>query len=469
MIVSWILILFFLLIIIGEMYFIGKYISVTQEIFSNKTFATFMLGAAVYIFATFLLFIPFVTIGLSLIYFAIIIVIKDFFTIIFLISRREKFRGTTTNWVAIAFAAGSAVILPIVYEFVVPHVYNPLPLGKMNDYETWSYFFVPAFTQLTKFQVLEINRYMMAPLASIIVYSSVASLFLNFYKKNQVRGYVISFVVTILFLILFNYHQTLYEMIGPALVLFMFLVAYNLIMFSRRRYGSLFGVLVGAAWSVQPHLFWTILILAFASSITYSFLKKPKALMFTVMLTVPVLIVAAFWFGSISRALALTLAIIGVVVYIVIFTLNRFRWLESNNKWITFINYAWPVALITTMIFVALGYGLTYEKVNEEIIYKHNTLFETFDNDVFSLVQNVMYYVLFLFLAIYTVVLVLRKDRVLKLKLVVIITLFTFLFGYNPAFQAILTTNNWYQEFQYARIIAIAPIAIVATSQIKWI
>lgn len=72
--------------------------------------------------------------------------------------------------------------------------------------------------------------------------------------------------------------------------------------------------------------------MGFATSITYSYLRKPKAALFAMQLLVPLMIVSSLWVADVSKGLALTLAIVGVVMYVLIFVLNRFRFLEDNNK-----------------------------------------------------------------------------------------------------------------------------------------
>lgn len=450
------------------MYFIGKYVSITQGIFGNKTFASFSLGAALYIFGTLIIFLPFATLSLSKIYFAVIIVIKDFFTIVFLITRREKFVGMKFNLNAIIFMVCAAVILPLFFEYVIPYIYKPEELPIKNDYQIWNKFFIPAFTDLTRFKEAEVRRYLFAPLSSVVIFSSVSSLFLNFYNRDRTRGYVISFIITIAFVILFNFKVHVYDMMGQALLLFAFLVSYNLVMFSRRRYGAIFGMLTAALWSLAPQLFWATLILAFATSITYSYLRKPKAALFALQLLVPLMVVSSLWVADISKGLALTLAIIGGILYALIFVFNRFRILEDNKKWANIFNISWPIIVITTMLILALAYGFTRSDIDEKVLFNQNVLFDKFNNDyVLGLIQNVMYYVLFLFLLMYTIVLALRKERILKLKLAIILVFFAFLFGYNPAFQAILLARGWEKEFEFIRLAATAPLAIVAISQIK--
>lgn len=95
------------------------------------------------------------------------------------------------------------------------------------------------------------------------------------------------------------------------------------------------------------------------------------------------------------------------------------------------------------MLILALVYGFTNSSIDERVLFNENVLFDKFtDGKVIGLVQNVAYYVLFLFLAMYTVVLTLRKERILKLKLVIILVFFAFLFGYNPAFQAFMMAQG---------------------------
>lgn len=468
MFISWVLAAFFILMILGEMYFIGKYISASQGIFNDKTFASFALGAALYIFVSLLCFAPFATINLPKIYYAVILMIKDFFTAVFLIARREKFKGMRLNWRAIIAMMVAASALPVFFEYVTPYIYDQENVFIKNDFQTWNRLYVPAFTDLTKFDLEEVKRYIFAPIASVVVYSCVSALFLNFYNRERAKAYAISLLLTFGFVLLFNFRLHIYDMMGMAMILFAFLSAYNLIMFSRRRYGALFGVLVASTWSLMPQLFWAMLILAMATSITYSYLRKPKAAIFALQLIIPIMIVAALWVSSVSRGLALALAIAGLVLYILIFVVNRFKILEDSNKWTHVFNIAWPIIVIVTMITMALVYGFTHNEINEKVLFNENVLFDKFSNDSISgLVQNVMYYVLFLFLAVYTTVVTLRKDRILKLKLTIILVFFAFLFGYNPAFQAIMMANGWEKEFEYTRLAATAPLAIVAISQIK--
>lgn len=78
-----------LLIILSEIIFIGKYISVKQDMFAGNKFAAFVVGFVTYFAITFAVLFIFIFFKFPTIYMLVFFVIKDVVQIMFLLSRRE--------------------------------------------------------------------------------------------------------------------------------------------------------------------------------------------------------------------------------------------------------------------------------------------------------------------------------------------------------------------------------------------
>lgn len=78
-----------LFIILLEIGFIGKYISIKQDMFVGNKFAAFVLGFVTYFAITFAVLFIFIFFKLPTIYMVVFFVIKDVIQIMFLLARRE--------------------------------------------------------------------------------------------------------------------------------------------------------------------------------------------------------------------------------------------------------------------------------------------------------------------------------------------------------------------------------------------
>ena len=465
MVISWLLIGLITFVILGQMFFLGKYFSITQELFTNKIFANFATGAISYFALSFLVIFPFIWITSNVIYFAILFFIKDFFTIVFLIARREKFQGMHINIKALGFLILAAILIPILYQHVFLLFLKHGKTTAIDKYSLWEHF-KNGIDKITyeKVDGTKYINFILMPIVSAGIYSIVAMFYLHFSKRNNIIDYSIALLITLGLIIVFNFGIDLINMFAIFVMLYMVYMSYNLIMFSRRRYGTMFGISVFVAWGIQPDLYWAMLTIALSTSLVYITLKKPKALLFSVQLFSPLVIASTLWMVDISATLAGSLAILSGIAYLSAFMFGRLRFIDQDTKLIDILNKIVFVVVFLTLITCSIVMGM-HNNIGLSIMYEGNNLFDTFGSKTFEIIQNIIYYALVLVGCILMLGWAERKSKMVKGRLLGMMLFFILITGFNPAFQTILKSTD--HQFGFTLIATVFTMPLLVWSGAK--
>lgn len=447
--------------ILLQMYFLGKYFSVTQEIFSNKTFGSFALGGIIYLALSFITIFPFIWIKPNIVYFSVILFTKDFFTTVFLIARREKLQGVNINFRAIGFMVISVIIIPILYEYVLLKFLHNDRNVAADEYSFWAHFKGAIGSLIYEQEGNKIHyiNYIIRPIGGILIYSFVTSFYFNFSKRENYIDYFISLIMTLGLISIFSFQVDLGDMIGIFLMLFMTLISYNLIMFSRRRYGTLFGISVFVAWGIQQDLYWPMLILALATSLVYILLKKPKAFLFMVQLFSPLVVASTLWMVEISVLLAVTLAVLSGIAYISVFVFGRLKFMDQDTRLFHILNQIMIASVFIILIGCSIGLGME-KNIDLSIIYKGNNIFDTFGNNTYNIIQNVVY---FIFVGVGCFFMLMwneNQSKIVKGKLLGTMLFFILATGFNPAFGTIMQATGHGLGFDLIQSIFTLPLLV---------
>lgn len=447
--------------IILQMYFLGKYLSITQEIFSNKTFGSFALGGVIYLALSFITIFPFIWIKPNIVYFTVLLFAKDFFTTVFLIARREKFKGVKINFKAICFVVLAVILIPIIYEYVLLKFLSNNKSITVDEYSFWDHFKggVNSLIYENDGNKIKYLNYILRPIAGGLIYSFVSTFYLNFSKRDNVIDYFIALLLTLGLISLFSFGVDLGDMIGIYLMLFMVLMSYNLIMFSRRRYGTLFGISVFVAWGIQQDLYWPMLILALSTSLVYIILKKPKAFLFVVQLFSPLVVASTLWVVDISPLLSVTLAVISGIAYISVFVFGRFKFIDQDTKLFHILNQILFAIVFIILIGCSIGLGMK-KNIDLSIIYKGNLLVDSFDNNIFNIIQNTIYFVIVGFSCFLMLMWNENNAKMVKGKLLGMMLFFVLATGFNPAFGTIMEATNHIDGFNLVKTIFTIPLIV---------
>ena len=468
MIISWILLFLVTTIILGQIFYIGQYLAVNNDIFRNNFFSTFIYGSIVYFGTSFLSILPFTPVTSNVLYYIVILIIKDIFTIIFLWGRRNIFQKIIWNRSAIIFTIIGMIVVPLIFETGVTKIYQTKPITKINDFHLW-FVFKSAIQKLSINSNLRFASFCLMPIAVAICYSVINSLYLNFSKKESKIDYIITAILLIVCLFSFNFGFRLEDWFSLFLLVFAIQNCYNMIMFSRRRYGVLFGLTVILAWFINFNFFWVIFTIALSGSISYFWLKKPRPIIFVVQMMSPIVVIVTYWVIDVSKFLGFSLIAISILLYIFLVVFDRIHipvnWDIFSNKKTRHVLAALP---LVTIYVIAIIYGIKYAKINQGVLSKGNILVDFLGTSDFSVYfQNMLYYFSIITILICISIWIIRKEKIVKTKLIIFIIALMFLTGFNPALNTILRSFNLEEEFSFIRIVIGLTIIILSAAELR--
>ena len=460
---SYILITLLTIFFITEMYFIGKLISVSNGIFENRNFTSFAIGSATWFFSSFVVLIPFLWINADILYYAIILSIKEFFTMVYLISRRDKLKDQITNYKELLFLVLGGIALSIIGFFSFDEIFRSNYITLRNDYHAY-YYIVGSLAKVTGSPMDITVDLGLNTIASIIAYSIVSSIYLNISKRRSTIDYIISLVLTIGIMILFNNGQKIYGMLGLFYLLLAMFFIYNLIMFSRRRYASLFGMLAFVSWGIDPDVNWPLVVIGLTFLVVYAIFRKNNIMLFSLQVISPVLIISTLWIMDYSTIIGWLSLVTGVFMYSSVFFFGRIKTVERGNKLLEKINYLISIILTLFILILAIVIGVTTD-VPLSVLWTNNELFFDFGDIYLNSILNAAYWGL-LFALLFYVALWFSTEKILKWKLWIVMSFFIIVLGFNPATKIILN-NFLFEGYQYMSFIAVPPIIIVAVASIR--
>ena len=437
MFLSFFLIIILLILALFQIYFIGKYFSITQEAFVNKIYVNISLGFLFYIFFTFIFIVPFYFFSAASGYIVVILAIKDIFIVLFLVSRREIFKRNKINFIG-AFALFIIVILvSIFYYFVAKKV---LKL-ETNILKHDGYFLLSKIIQyimvLTFFNLDSVLYLYIWPLLIIMMVSMIASFYSMFIKINNYHNFFLTLFTTIMLILLFNPKLSIEIFSSYVILIFLFQIGMNVITFSRRRYSTLFGVGVIASWAVNNNLFLALITLAICLVFAYGILKRPRLPLFTIQLISPIIIIWTFWIRSYSNALAVAVIIFVISLYISLFYFARYS-VIVNKPIINKLSFIIPLLLFLSLFMYSLIKIFTQNIATASFLWKGRTFINNFNNEDVGLVINIIYYFFLLGTTGYSLYTMVSRKRIIGINLVFLISSLCFFISYNPLTQETL-------------------------------
>lgn len=450
----------FVLVVSTEIYLLGRYISFKYEIFTNNEAASIVLGAIVYFVITFFAFFLFIWIDLSIYYMMAVFFIKETLLIAFLVVRRESIVQSKIKWSNLLFTIISMLILPTIYGLILNNKLNLKTNTSTNTFQTW-FTLKQVLMQTLSFNMKEINEGIIAGISSLVIYNCVASMVIQFSKKKNIIDYTLSLVLTVALTILFSFGWTLDAMISIFLLLYAMLLSSRIISRSRRRYAAAMGILDVAMWSINPKMFFALIILAILTGIIYTLLNKDKASLFWVQLLSPLSIVGSLWISEVSVAGAVILAIFATGVYGFMINVGRLDFLDRINLFMSKYRFFVPALYLVSILIPAFIKWFTNDIPVKDAFLFDDAIFESFGNSSWNLVQSYLYYAVGAVLILLIIRYIYKKKLFINYRIIIIIVSIILLLGYTFIIYIATFNSVWAEQFKYIRAIAFLPLTIV--------
>ena len=307
--------IFIALILLLEMYFLGKYFTWKNKIFESNEPASFVLGAVIYFFITFVSFFFFLWIDISVTYFTVIFFIKEIFLIAFLILKREAFRNLKINFKSILFTSITIIIIPITFNNGLSKVLGMEIQSKQNVFQTYI-LIKEIFANILNTSVVFISRWTMSIISAAIVFNVVSSFIFSMSRRRQWLDNFLSLLFSFILLMTSNFGWSLDSQIGIYLLIFSVQMCSNILMRSRRRYAAIYGLIVIDVWFMDFRLFMGVSALGLIVAFIYTINQSPKASLFWVQLISPILIMASLSIYPYSSLVAFIVFILTFITYL---------------------------------------------------------------------------------------------------------------------------------------------------------
>lgn len=449
-----------LLIILAQMYFMGKYISLKQEIFSNNKYSSFVMGFVAYFFISFVVFFIFIFFKVPIIYFIIFFTIKDVVQITYLIIRRDAFVGVKLKFVDIAITIVASIGIVFAFNYISPLFETLRFRSQIANFQSW-YKFQEIISKITVIDINFIYKWFGAILISFFAYTSIMSFMHHFTKKNYWWLYLVGVAASLLLLFGFTFGLQMESGIGPFIVLFAIQAGINIIVYSRRRYASLYGLITVAAWSFNPELFLVLLLIAFSILVIYTIMQKPKVSLFWVQLMAPLAIVSTFWINDISRPLGLAIMLIAIFLYLFMVSVGRVKILDKLNELFIKMRFAIPIVIFITIIIITLTLGIVEGEHNSQYIVRNTTyLFDVHGSNIINYIQIGTYSFVIFALLSYIIYVIVMKKKVLRNRLVPMLATIIIIFALNPGFWLIIANTLLETQFKFLSLAILPPILL---------
>lgn len=435
MLYSWIPTLVFLIFVLGQIYFLGRYISSTQNIFQNNFFGVLMIGVVTYFAISFIQILTFNFFSVSLLVIVIFHFIKDGIICIFLIYNRDKLRTQNESLkkeiiMVISFLA-MVIIFTIIYHYGLKRV-SPLTFtNHISSRETWAYF-KASIKIVSELDEEFINDWIANVIVSFIALAAIGSVLFSLVRTYKYTVWVFIPIITTGVSLLLNFGSEIEGNANVFLLLFAFLLCCNINIFSRRRYGAFFGVTVFASWGFNSNYFICYLLLALTSSIVYTIFQKPKVTLFWVQLIAPIAIVATLWISEWSSIIGILLTIISVMAYIFFIAAGRLESLVKLDSFFVRLRYWLPFGLLIVIVIAGASLWSTKITNSNNTFESLHFMFNHFNSRSAFIVDAVLTALLLIISCLYTINMVRFKRKFLKHHIFIIIVTTFILFALNP-------------------------------------
>lgn len=461
-----ILSLFLVSFICGEIFLLGKHFSKRNNLFESNGASLIVFGAIIYFLITYLFFFPFVWVSSSINYFVVIFFIKETLQVTYLFIKRDSFKKLNINLSHILITFLTIIIIPIIFNFGLNKLLNLKIQKQNNTFQIWI-LYKETIASFTKIEYEFLCKWVFTPIATFIIYNSISSFTIQYSKKKNWIEYLISFLITIFLLSTFNFGWSIDSMIGIYLILFAVLISANIIIYSRRRYALIYGMIVFNIWFLEPNLFLSISILGIIVGFIYTIKSGPKASLFLVQIISPNLIILSLWMYAISSLGALTLTILALISYLFIISVGHSNLLEKIDIQINKIRFLIPLVILVTLLSLSI-YFLSKTKQNLiDIFLLDNAILDSFGNKKWNFIQSIIFYIWVLILCISIIYLKIIKSKIINNKIILLISFTFILIAYNALFKILLIETNFENQFIYLRIISFMPLIILSLIMLK--
>lgn len=443
MLYSWITTIVFLSFVLGQIYFLGRYISTRQNIFQNNFFGSLMIGVVTYFALSFIQVLTFNFFSVSLLVIVIFHFIKDGMICVFLIYNRDKLRTESMNikkdiLTFLAFFS-MLVIFTIIYHFGLSKI-SPLTFtNHISSRETWAYF-KATIKIVSELDEHFIQEWIANVIVSFIALAAVGSVLFSLVRTNRYVIWAFILVITISIQLLLNFGSEIEGNANIFLLLFAFLLCCNINIFSRRRYGAFFGITVFASWGFNSNYFICYLLLSLTSSIVYTIFQKPKVTLFWVQLIAPIAIVATLWISEWSTIVGILLTVFAVGAYIFFIAAGRLESLVRLDKFFVRLRYWLPTSVLIIIIIAGSTLWATKTTESNNIFKNVHFMFDHFSNKTLFIIDAVFTSLFFIISCLYILNMVRFRRKILKHHIFLILIITFILFALNP-FTLLMLSN----------------------------
>ncbi len=448
-------------LIFSSMLLLGKYISKSQEIFINNKAGSFMTGAVVYLFITFVVLFPFMWTSLGVVYFIIIFMIKEVILYIFLITRG----GFKTNWKTIRWLLTilvASIIITVIYNLGIStflHKSNPhITSANFSSWNKMSQIFSQFFKMGTSYTM----NWFMTIIVSGIAFTSVVAFIKELVNWRGFWIEAIGFLLTLVIITMFSFGVSLFHLVGVFIIIFMIILSIRLVDTSRRRYGVLYGLSTIALYSSTDHLLLAVLFLSFVTMTIYTILRKPKSTLFWIQLFTPAAIVGSLTLYSFSAVLAIVIFSIAVISYILILAVSRTRLTKKIDWFFEKTRYIMPSVVIVAFIATSTTlYLLTKSQ------FSPNSLMPSFVYSTFTagfvenIVQEVIYYILLFLGLLYVIYMLVKKQKLMGVRIILLFGIIILMVIYNPLTKVIFDSTGAVWSYSLFKTIAFVPLILM--------
>lgn len=449
-----------------EIYFIGKYFAISNNIFKNNEAAIFVLGSVIYFVITFFSFFIFIWIKPTIFYFVVILLIKEGIQITFLILRREKYIGIKINFTTICISIFSMVTIPFIFNlgfYRIMDVHNSI---QINNFQTW-FLYKDVISTFTKINLNFINEWAMSSIAVLIIYNTITSFIIQFSKKKSFFDYLISYFLSIGLILIFSFGLSLDSLIGIFLLLFAIQLSINIIMKSRRRYALIFGMVIITLWFFDPKLFLVSSMLSISVALTYTFLKKPKASLFWVQLSSPMLLISALWLYNTSNIGSLILVIISIFSYLFMVSVGRTELLEKIDHIIYKMSWVMPLIIFIGIITTGSILVFTGDNFHKSLFLYDNAIWWSFNNSEWNTFQSYFLYIFELMIISFLIWYLLKNKKFINHRIIIIISTIMIIGGYNFSIKEFVESTMLQEQFNMISIVPFMPITLLGPIMLR--
>ncbi len=450
----------------GEIFLLGKHFSKVNNIFESNESSSIIFGTLIYFTITFLTFFIFIWFNPSITYYVVLFFIKEILQIIYLFTKRDSFKKIKINWFHVIFMFFSMLFFPILFNGILNNYLNLKIQEQNNTFQMWI-LYKKIIANFTNINYLFLSKWVFSTIAIFIIYNAISSFVIEYSKMKNWLDYFISFLMTFFFLTTSNFGWSIDSMIGIYLILFAIQIAFNIILYSRRRYGLIYGMIVLNIWFLEPRLFLTISMLGILVGFIYTIYSGQKASLFWVQILSPILIILSLWIYPLSSMGALTLTVIAFISYLFIILFGHLVILEKIDIKLNKVKIIMPLIILVCLFSTSIYLLINSKKSFIDLILLDEAIIDSFNNNIWNLIQGIIYYLIVFILCILLIYLWIKNIKIIKHKIIFLIVFTFILVFYNFLFYSLLNLTSIKNQFIYFRIVAFMPLMLLFLIVIK--